>query len=74
LVDRIEHSVFQSGSVIVGVTHKRGPGPKLQLKVSAMLDDVGWRYIKVILLKAVLSQPAIRKATWQYVVSLFWFS
>jgi len=41
LVDRIEHSVFQSGSVIVGVTHKRGPGPKLQLKVSAMLDDVG---------------------------------
>jgi len=26
LVDRIEHSVFQSGSVIVGVTHKRGPG------------------------------------------------
>ncbi|VVB04906.1 unnamed protein product [Arabis nemorensis] len=71
----IELSMFQSGPVTVGVTQKRGPGRRRQrnqAEVSAEgCDDdsfTWWRggkLSKVILLKAVLSQSAVRKAAWQ---------
>ncbi|CAH8267449.1 unnamed protein product [Arabidopsis lyrata] len=71
----VEHSIFQSAPVTVGVTQKRGPGrrkQRTQAEVTAEGSDddsfTWWRggkLSKVILLKAVLSQPAIRKAAWQ---------
>lgn len=76
----IEHSIFQSAPVTVGVTQKRGPGRKRQrnqAEVTAEGNDgdsfTWWRggkLSKVILLKAVLSQPAIRKAAWQGILLL----
>ncbi|CAN7121831.1 unnamed protein product [Brassica rapa subsp. narinosa] len=71
----IEHSIFQSARVTVGATQKRGPGKKKQrsqAEVSAegSNDDSftwwrGGKLSKVILLKAVLLKPMIRKAAWQ---------
>lgn len=77
----IEHSVFQSTPVTVAVTPKRGPGRRRQrnqAEVTAEGSDddsfTWWRggkLSKVILLKAVLSKPAIRKAAWQGILYLF---
>ncbi|KFK33904.1 hypothetical protein AALP_AA5G076100 [Arabis alpina] len=71
----IELSMFQSSPVTVEVTQKRGPGRRRQrnqAEVTAEGSDddsfTWWRggkLSKVILLKAVLSQSAIRKAAWQ---------
>lgn len=71
----VEHSIFQSAPVTVGTTQKRGPGKrrqKNQVEVTAQGSDddsfTWWRggkLSKVILLKAVLSKPKIRKAAWQ---------
>ncbi|XP_024011451.1 DDT domain-containing protein PTM isoform X2 [Eutrema salsugineum] len=71
----IEHSMFQSARVTVGATQKRGPGKRRhrnQAEVTAEGPDddsfTWWRggkLSKVVLLKAVLSKPNIRKAAWQ---------
>ncbi|XP_023637871.1 DDT domain-containing protein PTM isoform X2 [Capsella rubella] len=71
----IEHSIFQSAPVTVGVTQKRGPGRKRQKNQAEVTaegyddDSFTWwrggKLSKVILLKAVLSQLATRKAAWQ---------
>lgn len=71
----IEHSIFQSAPVTVGATQKRKPGKRRlrnQPEITAQGSDDdsftwwrGGRLSKVILLKAVLSKPKIRKAAWQ---------
>ncbi|AED93946.1 PHD type transcription factor with transmembrane domain protein (PTM) [Arabidopsis thaliana] len=71
----IEHSIFQSAPVTLGVPQRRGPGrtkQNTQAEVTAEGSDAdsftwwrGGKLSKVILLKAVLSQPATKKAAWQ---------
>ncbi|CAF1889799.1 unnamed protein product [Brassica napus] len=71
----IEHSIFQSARVTVGATQKRGPGKRKQRNQAEVTaegsndDSFTWwrggKLSKVILLKAVLLKPMIRKAAWQ---------
>ncbi|KAJ4910936.1 PHD finger family protein [Raphanus sativus] len=71
----IEHSIFQSAPVTVGATQKRGPGKRKQRNQAEVTaegsndDSFTWwrggKLSKVILLKAVLLKPMIRKAAWQ---------
>ncbi|KAJ0238791.1 PHD finger family protein [Hirschfeldia incana] len=71
----IEHSIFQSAPVTVGATQKRGPGRRRQRNQAEVTaegsndDSFTWwrggKLSKVILLKAVLLKPMIRKAAWQ---------
>ncbi|CAH8271897.1 unnamed protein product [Arabidopsis lyrata] len=71
----IEHSIFQSAPDTVGATQKRRPGKRKQrnqAEITAQGSDddsfTWWRggkLSKVILLKAVVSKPKIRKAAWQ---------
>ncbi|KAG2311140.1 hypothetical protein Bca52824_022697 [Brassica carinata] len=71
----IEHSIFQSAPVTVGATQKRGPGKRRQRNQAEVTaegsndDSFTWwrggKLSKVILLKAVLLKPMIRKAAWQ---------
>ena len=71
----IEHSIFQSVRVTVGATQKRGPGKRRQRNQAEVTgegskdDSFTWwrggKLSKVVLLKAVLLKPAIRKAAWQ---------
>ncbi|KAF3542244.1 hypothetical protein DY000_02000999 [Brassica cretica] len=77
----IEHSIFQSVRVTVGATQKRGPGKKRQKNQAEVTAEVsnddsftwwrGGKLSKVILLKAVLLKPTIRKAAWQGGVKKF---
>lgn len=71
-----EHSIFQNAPVTIGATQKRGPGKRRQRNQAAEVTAEGsnddsftwWRggkLSKVVLLKAVLSKPKIRKAAWQ---------
>lgn len=78
----IEHSIFQSAPVTVGATQKRGPGKRKQRNQAEVTaegsndDSFTWwrggKLSKVILLKAVLLKPVIRKAAWQG--NLVWLS
>uniref|UniRef100_A0A1J3JSD0 Nucleosome-remodeling factor subunit BPTF n=1 Tax=Noccaea caerulescens TaxID=107243 RepID=A0A1J3JSD0_NOCCA len=71
----IEYSIFQSGRFTVGTTQKRGPGRRRQRNQAEVTtegaddDSFTWwrggKLSKVILLKAVLSKPKIKKAAWQ---------
>ncbi|KAF8098895.1 hypothetical protein N665_0256s0025 [Sinapis alba] len=71
----IEHSIFQSARVTVGATQKRGPGKKKQRNLAEVTaegsndDSFTWwrggKLSKIILLKAVLLKPTIRKAAWR---------
>ncbi|KAF8084916.1 hypothetical protein N665_0693s0008 [Sinapis alba] len=77
----IEHSIFQSVRVTVGTTQKRAPGKRRQKNQSEVTaegsndDSFTWwrggKLSKVILLKAVLLKPTIRKAAWQGGVKKF---
>ncbi|CAN7005909.1 hypothetical protein IGI04_009660 [Brassica rapa subsp. trilocularis] len=77
----IEHSIFQSVRVTVGTTQKRGPGKKRQKNQAEVTAEVsnddsftwwrGGKVSKVILLKAVLLKPTIKKAAWQGGVKKF---
>lgn len=78
----IEYSIFQSGRFTVGTTQKRGPGRRRQRNQAEVTtegaddDSFTWwrggKLSKVILLKAVLSKPKIKKAAWQG--NLVWFN
>ncbi|VVB16809.1 unnamed protein product [Arabis nemorensis] len=71
----IEHSLFQSAPVSAEATQKRRPGKRRQRNQAEVTaegpddDSFTWwrggKLSKVILLKAVLLKPKIRKAAWQ---------
>ncbi|ANM70692.1 PHD finger family protein [Arabidopsis thaliana] len=71
----IELSIFQSAPVTVGATQKRRPGRRKQRNQAENTaqgsddDSFTWwrggKLSKIILLKAVLSKPKIKKAAWQ---------
>ncbi|KAL0709907.1 hypothetical protein Bca4012_016885 [Brassica carinata] len=77
----VEHSIFQSVRVTVGATQKRAPGKRRQRNQAEVAgegsndDSFTWwrggKLSKIILLKAVLWKPMIKKAAWQGGVKKF---